>query len=88
MLKGGGGIFKSAAVMVLRQDRRLLTTADITKCGLSSLLCSTKSCAAIQPAQHTHYLYGYGSYLLMPLSASRRFEHCYVMLALVLWCHD
>ncbi|CAK0746071.1 hypothetical protein CVIRNUC_001665 [Coccomyxa viridis] len=34
MLKGGGGIFKSAAVMVLRQDRRLLTTADITKLAL------------------------------------------------------
>ena len=31
MLKGGGGIFKSAAVTVLRQDRRLLTTAEITK---------------------------------------------------------
>ena len=31
MLKGGGGIFKSAAVTVLRQDRQLLTTAEITK---------------------------------------------------------
>ncbi len=31
ILKGGGGIFKSAAVTVLRQDRRLLTTAEITR---------------------------------------------------------
>lgn len=31
MLRGGGGIFKSAAVAVLRQERRLTTTGDITK---------------------------------------------------------
>ena len=36
MLKGGGGIFKSAAVTVLRQDRRLLTTAEITKYAIPS----------------------------------------------------
>ena len=33
MLKGGGGIFKSAAVAVLRLERRLMTTGDITKYG-------------------------------------------------------
>ncbi|CAL8460775.1 g306 [Coccomyxa elongata] len=31
MLKGGGGIFKSAAVAVLRLERKLMTTGDITK---------------------------------------------------------
>ena len=31
MLKGGGGIFKSAAVAVLRVERRLMTTGEITK---------------------------------------------------------
>ena len=31
MLKGGGGIFKSAAVAVLRIERKLMTTGDITK---------------------------------------------------------
>lgn len=30
-LAGGGGIFKSAAVEVLRRERRLMTTGDITK---------------------------------------------------------
>lgn len=30
-LVGGGGIFKSAAVEVLRRERRLMTTGDITK---------------------------------------------------------
>lgn len=30
-LAGGGGIFKSAAVEVLRQERRLMTTGEITK---------------------------------------------------------
>lgn len=33
-LPGGGGIFKSAAVEVLRQERRLLSTGDITKIAL------------------------------------------------------
>ena len=33
MLKGGGGIFKSAAVAVLRLERKLMTTGDITKCA-------------------------------------------------------
>jgi hypothetical protein len=31
-ISGGGGIFKSAAVEVLRQERRLMTTGEITKC--------------------------------------------------------
>ena len=31
MLKGGGGIFKSAAVAILRVERRLMTTGEITK---------------------------------------------------------
>ena len=30
-LQGGGGIFKSAAVAVLRTERRLMTTGEITK---------------------------------------------------------
>ena len=30
-LAGGGGIFKSAAVEVLRRERRLMTTGEITK---------------------------------------------------------
>ena len=34
MLKGGGGIFKSAAVAVLRVERKLMTTGDITKQAL------------------------------------------------------
>ncbi|EIE25548.1 hypothetical protein COCSUDRAFT_61750 [Coccomyxa subellipsoidea C-169] len=34
MLKGGGGIFKSAAVAVLRLERKLMTTGDITKLAL------------------------------------------------------
>ncbi|DBA68284.1 hypothetical protein WJX79_001596 [Trebouxia sp. C0005] len=33
-LAGGGGIFKSAAVEVLRRERRLMTTGDITKVAL------------------------------------------------------
>ena len=86
MLKGGGGIFKSAAVMVLRQDRRLLTTADITKCDLSPLLDSTISCAAIQPAQHTHCQYVSGSYLSMPSSASSRVVPFSVARALSTMC--
>ena len=32
MLPGGGGIFKSAAVAVLRMERRLMTTGEITRC--------------------------------------------------------
>lgn len=32
-LSGGGGIFKSAAVAVLKQERKLMTTGDITRCG-------------------------------------------------------
>ena len=32
-ISGGGGIFKSAAVEVLRQERRLMTTGEITKCA-------------------------------------------------------
>ena len=31
-LASGGGIFKSAAVAVLRLERKLMTTGDITKC--------------------------------------------------------
>jgi hypothetical protein len=38
-LQGGGGIFKSAAVAVLRLERRLMTTGDITKRAVSCLLC-------------------------------------------------
>lgn len=34
-LAGGGGIFKSAAVEVLRRERRLMTTGDITKYAIS-----------------------------------------------------
>ena len=34
MLKGGGGIFKSAAAAVLRIERRLMTTGEITKWAL------------------------------------------------------
>ena len=30
-LTGGGGIFKSAAVAVLREERKLMTTGEITK---------------------------------------------------------
>eukprot|EP00798_Chlamydomonas_sp_ICE-L_P013473 gene13473-19333_t len=33
-LTGGGGIFKSAAVAVLRMERRLMTTGEITKTAL------------------------------------------------------
>ena len=32
VLPGGGGIFKSAAVAVLRMERRLMTTGEITRC--------------------------------------------------------
>lgn len=34
VIQGGGGIFKSAAVAVLRRERRLLTTGEITKLAL------------------------------------------------------
>ena len=61
MLKGGGGIFKSAAVMVLRQDRRLLTTADITKCDLTSLHVAAWSALPLSLLWHTNCLYGPGS---------------------------
>ena len=37
-LAGGGGIFKSAAVEVLRRERRLMTTGEITKYS-TSLVC-------------------------------------------------
>lgn len=30
--QGGGGIFKTAAVAVLRMERRLMATGEITKC--------------------------------------------------------
>ena len=30
--RGGGGIFKSAAVAVLRSEGRLMTTGEITRC--------------------------------------------------------
>lgn len=63
MLKGGGGIFKSAAVTVLRQDRRLLTTAEITKYAPDQMLshtppqpCTSSPCASLSqhcPAQST-----------------------------------
>lgn len=36
-LQGGGGIFKSAAVAVLRTERRLMTTGEITKYDLLHL---------------------------------------------------
>lgn len=32
-LPGGGGIFKSAAVAVLRQERKLMSTGEITRQG-------------------------------------------------------
>ena len=32
--QGGGGIFKTAAVAVLRMERRLMATREITKCVL------------------------------------------------------
>ena len=32
--QGGGGIFKTAAVAVLRMERRLMATGEITKCAL------------------------------------------------------
>ena len=90
MLKGGGGIFKSAAVMVLRQDRRLLTTAEITKCGSISLCAATR--AALPPSQRgTHTaLYSPSSYLSMPFFASSRMDVVpwYVMLAMFLMRHD
>eukprot|EP00891_Asterochloris_glomerata_P000532 jgi/Astpho2/532/Aster-x0023 len=35
VLPGGGGIFKSAAVAVLRMERRLMTTGEITRVALS-----------------------------------------------------
>ncbi len=31
--QGGGGIFKTAAVAVLRMERRLMATGEITKCA-------------------------------------------------------
>lgn len=31
--QGGGGIFKTAAVAVLRAERRLMATGEITKCA-------------------------------------------------------
>mmetsp|Transcript_39905 Transcript_39905/g.100341 ORF Transcript_39905/g.100341 Transcript_39905/m.100341 type:complete len:555 (-) Transcript_39905:305-1969(-) len=34
MLPGGGGIFKSAAVAILRDERRLMSTGEITKVAL------------------------------------------------------
>lgn len=34
MLPGGGGIFKSAAVAILREEKRLMSTSDITKRAL------------------------------------------------------
>ncbi|KAG1676555.1 hypothetical protein FOA52_000098 [Chlamydomonas sp. UWO 241] len=37
-LSGGGGIFKSAAVAVLRQERKLMTTGEITKVALERKL--------------------------------------------------
>ncbi|GFH25359.1 HARE-HTH domain-containing protein, partial [Haematococcus lacustris] len=33
-LPGGGGIYKSAAVAVLRQERKLMTTGEITRLAL------------------------------------------------------
>ena len=53
MLKGGGGIFKSAAVTVLRQDRRLLTTAEITKCALHQSALSDTSTTLHKPSPST-----------------------------------
>lgn len=40
-LAGGGGIFKSAAVAVLRQERKLMTTGDITRCEAVDSMCDT-----------------------------------------------
>lgn len=39
-LQGGGGIFKSAAVAVLREERRLMTTGEITKCDFGAYTAS------------------------------------------------
>lgn len=36
-LQGGGGIFKTAAVAVLRMERRLMTTGEITKLAFEQL---------------------------------------------------
>ena len=41
-LAGGGGIFKSAAVEVLRRERRLMTTGEITKYVLTLALAATE----------------------------------------------
>ncbi len=42
----GGGIFKSAAVAVLRAERRLMSTGDITRCaGARSPRAAARQCA-------------------------------------------
>ena len=46
-MAGGGGIFKSAAVEVLRRERRLMTTGEITKYVSGSALIATKHGCAL-----------------------------------------
>ena len=42
--QGGGGIFKTAAVAVLRMERRLMATGEITKSALQKRGCRQQLC--------------------------------------------
>ena len=58
-LAGGGGIFKSAAVEVLRRERRLMTTGDITKYAASLFYHWPSAYTNLRfPFSHSLYCFG------------------------------
>jgi len=55
----GGGIFKSAAVEVLRRERRLMTTGEITKCVcLAGTMRKSRAAGALRLLLATQILHG------------------------------